>query len=113
MMFLRRVCAMFSERFPALLPHKSQNAAIVPVFIIAHQQPFELRYTAFGDNQQATALGDQIVIGENHGGTLVAIIEDSGFHAVETKLDGNFHGLCVRLSSRCSLTSCSMGRSGT
>ena len=52
---------------------------------------------ALRDDQQATALGDQIVVGKNYGGAFVTIVENLSFHAVQAKLNCNIHRLCVGL----------------
>lgn len=54
---------------------------------------------ALWDHQQTTALGDQIVIGEDHGGALVTVVENLCFHAVEAKADGDLHRLCGGLQN--------------
>lgn len=54
---------------------------------------------ALWDHQQATALGDQIVVSEDHGGALVTVVENLRFHAVEAKADGDLHRLCGGLQN--------------
>lgn len=54
---------------------------------------------ALWDHQQTTALGDQIVIGEDYGGALVTVVENLRFHAVEAKADGDLHRLCGGLQN--------------
>ena len=54
---------------------------------------------ALWDHQQTTALGDQIVVGEDHGGALVTVVENLRFHAVEAKADGDLHRLCGGLKN--------------
>lgn len=54
---------------------------------------------ALWDHQQTTALGDQIVVGEDHGGALVTVVENLRFHAVEAKADGYLHRLCGGLQN--------------
>ena len=47
---------------------------------------------AFRNDQQPTALCNQIMAGENHSGTIAAVVEDLCFHAVKTKLDRHVNG---------------------
>lgn len=83
------------EGAPALASHKRCNFPIVPILIIGHQQSFKFRHLTFRDNEQALALGNQIVIRKNDGRSFVPIVEDLGFHTIKAQRNGSIYRVSV------------------
>ena len=87
----RRNIPYKSKCAPALGTHELHDLAVVPVLVIGHQQPLELRYMALGNDDQALPFGDHVVVSENHRCPLVAIVENLSFHAIQAQPDSGVH----------------------